>query len=324
MIIDTHCHFLPRHFLEGLSSDGFSIVNDGGSEFLHHGNRLLGPLMPRMNDLSVLIEDTERQGFDIRALCTGSWLFCYWAEPAVGARFSRSYNETIAGIAADHAQFAALGTVPLQDIDLAIAELRHGVEELGFKGFAVCTNVNGVYFDHPRFAPFFEAAQDLDVTLFMHPDNVAGVERLDDYRLVQMIGNPHEAALSLVRIICGGVLDRYPRLKLCAVQAGGSIAYLIGRIDHTWNVHEEASRNIPEQPPSAYLERVYYDSITYVPLPLETLLAHVPPTQIVVGSDYPWHMGEPVAAQSVLALEGIDDATRELMLSGNAARLLGL
>jgi aminocarboxymuconate-semialdehyde decarboxylase len=190
------------------------------------------------------------------------------------------------------------------------------------KGVATNTHVNRRYFDHPSLWPFLEAAADLDVPVFFHPSDVVGVDRMDRFHLIQMIGNPHDATFALVRTILGGVLDRIPHAKLCFVQVGGSLPAVIGRIDHTWQVREEARENT-ERPPSEYLPRLFYDSIAHSPEPIEILLRHVPDTQILMGSDYPWDMGE-IPGESIRALPGASPTARARMLGGNAAGLLRL
>jgi aminocarboxymuconate-semialdehyde decarboxylase len=323
VIVDVHRHFVPRDLVE--SFEGFRAVDDAvWPEVLYHRDRHLGPLLPRINDLSLVLEDMDRTGVDVSALCNASWLFCYWSSPSMGARFAREFNDRLAAQVAKHpTRLVGLATVPLQDVDMAIAELRRAVEELDFRGVAVGTNVNGRYFDDPSLLPFLEAAQDLDVPVFFHPDNVAGHDRLDRYRLIQMLGNPHEAALALVRVILGGVMDRLPRIKMCFPQAGGSAPLLLGRIDHTWRVRPEAHAHVAA-PPSEYLRRLFFDSIAHSPEPLEMLLRHVSADQVVVGTDYPWDMGEPEAGQSVKQLSSLTDAQRRRILGGNAAQLLKL
>lgn len=321
-LVDVHCHFVPRDFLE--SFDGFSLVpDDVWPEVLRYGERVLGPVIPRLFDAGVLREDMDRFGVDVRAICTASWLFCYWAEPELGERYARAMNDRLAAAAASSPdRLVALATVPLQDVDRAVAELRRAVGDLGMRGVTVGTNVNGRYFDDPSLFPFLEAAAELDVPVFFHPDNVAGEDRLQQYKLVQMLGNPHEATISLVRALLGGVLERLPTLKLVFPQAGGSLPTLLGRIDHAWHVREEAHANTPK-PPSEYIKQCWFDSITHGPEPLESLLRHVSTDQVVLGSDYPWDMGEPVPAGSVRALD-IDDTAKAKILGGNAAALLKL
>lgn len=321
-LVDVHCHFVPRDFLE--TFPGFRLVPDTTwPEMLYHDARPLGPVIPRLTDAAVLREDMERFGVDVRAICTASWLFCYWADPVLGERFARALNDRLAAEAADAPdRLVALATVPLQDTDRAVAELERAVRELGMRGVTVGTNVGGRYFDDAQLFPFLEAARDLDVTVFCHPDAVAGEERLGPYKLVQMLGNPHEAAIALVRTLLGGVLERLPGLRLVFPQAGGSLPALLGRIDHAWKVRVEASSNTTV-PPSEYVRRCYFDSITHGPEPLEILLRHVPAERILLGSDYPWDMGEPVPAGSVRALD-IDDGAKRRILGANAAELLGL
>ncbi|TDC52779.1 amidohydrolase [Jiangella ureilytica] len=321
-VVDIHAHFVPPRLLTAI--DGFELRKDSvWPEQLFHNGRPLGPVIPRLTELDLVLDDMDRTGVDVRVLCTASWLFCYWAEPDLGMRFARTANDALAEAVAAHPdRLAGLATVPLQDVPAAIDELRRAVGELGMRGVAVGTNINGRYFDDPELFPFLAAARELDVPVFFHPDNVAGEDRLGPYKLVQMIGNPHEATLSLVRLLLSGVLARLPGLKVSFPQAGGSIAYLTGRIDHAWQVRPEAHAHT-DRPPSTFLAECHFDTITHSTVPLEILLRHVPPAQLLLGSDYPWDMGEAVPGRYVRELN-LDPTDQAAVLGGNAARLLGL
>lgn len=322
-VVDVHCHYVAADLIE--SFGGLRLVEDESwPHMLVRGERRLGPITPRLIDSALLLEDMDRSGVDIRVLCTASWLFFYWAEASLGERFSRTMNERIAReVEAHPRRLSGLATVPLQDTDRAIAELERAVKDLGLRGVSLGTNVEGRYFDDPSLFPFLEAAQDLDVPLFFHPTNVAGEERLGAYSLVQMLGNPHETALSLTRLILGGVLERLPNLNVCFPHAGGSIAMLLGRIDHAWRVRTEAHIATPH-PPSEYIQRCYFDSISHSRESLDLLLRYVPVNRVLLGSDYPWDMGDTEPVRSLPFLASLDAGSRAMVLGGNAVELLKL
>lgn len=323
MIVDIHTHFVARELFEGL--DGFQVASDSAS-----GDRLLfdgrqrGNLVPRLTTPSILLEDMDQHGIDVRAVLTASWLMGYWLDSRQGEQFCRRTNDTLAELVASYPQrLVGLAAVPLQDPDLAIRELRRAVEELGLRGVAVGTNVNGRYYDEDTIFPFLEAVQDLDVPIFFHPDNVAGADRVGKYYLRLLLGNPQEATISLAHLVLGGVLERLPRLKPVVTMGGGSLTALLGRIEHGWRTRPEA-RAKTSRPPREYLKQVYFDTICHATEPLELLLRVIPPSQILFGNDYPWDMGEPVPGTSVRECPGLTEADRAAIMGGTAAKLLKL
>ena len=318
--VDVHAHHVSRDLL--LVDKRFNARRDATwGESLYFDDRFLGPLIPRLTELSLMIEDMDAARITHRLCCTASWLNCYWAEPELGQALCRAINETIArGVAEHPGRLTGLATLPLQDVERAVAELRYGVQTLGLAGASAGTNVNGVYFDDPRFDPFFQCLEELDVPLFFHPDDVAGADRMRDYWLVRLLGNPHEAALSLSRIILGGVLERHPRLKLCFPMGGGSISQLLGRVIHGWQMRPEARVRAPRRP-DEYLRRCYFDTILHSEVSLEFLLRTVPPEHVVMGSDYPWDMGQ-AQPRSFIEASGLPAETQQAVLGGNIGRLL--
>ena len=318
--IDVHAHHLPRQVLE--IDQRFASSRDArGLEWLYFEGRRLGPLTPKLTDLGLMLEDQSNSRLTRRLCCTASWLTGYWADSKLGQRLSRTINEAIAEATRDHpGQLLGLATVPLQDSKLAIAELAYAVSELGLVGAAVGTNVNGAYFDDPRFDGFLEAAQELDVPLFFHPNDVAGWERQREYALIQLLGNPHEACLSLVRMILGGTLERFPRLKPCFPMGGGSVGLLLGRLSHGWRVREEARVKAPK-PPEEYLDRIYFDTVLHSAKSLELVLEVISPDRLVLGTDYPWEMGQQGAVE-LIEHSRLSPDQRRAVLAGNAQRLL--
>ncbi len=271
-----------------------------------------------------MIENMERCGLSHRICCTASWLGFYWTEPEMGRFLARATNEGIASALARYPnRLLGLATVPLQDVEGAVEELRHAIGVLGLAGVAVGTNVNGAYFDDPRFDPFFEVVQELEVPVFFHPDEVAGRERMGDYWLTRLLGNPHEAALSLSRVILGGVLERFPRLRLCFPLGGGTFAYLLGRIEHGWRVRPEARVKAPKRP-LTYLGRCYFDTIVHSQASFEFLVRTVPVSNLVLGSDYPWDMGDPDPRRLVEVAANLTPSQRADVLGRNVERLLGI
>ena len=319
--VDVHCHHVSRA-LADVDRGFVARSDDTWGEALFFHDRYVGPLTPRLTDIDLTILDMESARLSHRLCCTASWLTCYWAEPSLGRTITRATNETMARDVAKHpTRLLGLASLPLQDVEGAIAELTYATATLGMVGVALGTNVNGVYFDHPQFEPLFAAIQELNVPIFFHPDEVLGEERLKDYWLIRLIGNPHEAASALAHLIFGGVLERYPDLKVCFPMGGGSFAHLLGRITRDWSVTPGAQSRT-SLPPREYLERCYFDTVVHSPSSFEFLLKFVSPSHLVLGSDYPWDMGlaEPrrlIEESSLSAEEGRG------VLAGNIGDLLG-
>ena len=320
LAVDVHAHHVSRDLLK-VDRRFTSHRDSTWGESLHFENRYLGPLIPRLTDLSLSLQDMDQGAISHRLCCSASWLTCYWAEPELGRYIARAINESLADAVGKHKdRLAALATLPLQDVDGSVEELRYAYHRLGIRGASAGTNVNGVYFDDPRFEPLFDALEELDMPLFLHPDEVAGQDRLKDYWLVRLIGNPHEATISLSRMILGGVLERHPKLKVCFPMGGGSVTQLLGRINHGWSVRPEARVHAP-RPPAEYLRNCFFDTILHSDLSLRFLLEVVPPEQVVLGSDYPWDMGQ-ANARAFVENSGISEKDRQLVLSANVSRLI--
>jgi aminocarboxymuconate-semialdehyde decarboxylase len=320
--VDVHAHYVPREMVR--VDHRFAVKADAvWGEALYFDDAYLGPMPARLTELSLLLEDMAATGVSQRLCCTASWMTFYGADAGLGRAVARANNEQLAAAVAAHpGRLLGLAATPLQDVDSAVAELVHAVERLGLSGVAVGTSVNGDYYDHPRFRPFFAAVEELAVPVFFHPDDVAGGERLDDFYLGRLIGNPHEATLSLARIILGGVLEQFPGLKLCFPMGGGSIAYLLGRIRHGWEVRPEAKVQAPKSP-DEYLRQCYFDTVLHSQEAFDFLVSVVPPEQLVMGSDYSWDMGLEYPRQAIEASAAITAEQKRGVLSGNIERLLG-
>ncbi|MGH9088874.1 MAG: amidohydrolase family protein [Acidimicrobiales bacterium] len=318
--VDVHCHYVSRELLT--ADDRLQLRTQQGRTELFYLDRPLGPVTPELTSLEALREDMERARLSRRLLCTASWLTFYWLDAAAAQAIVRSTNDGLARAAfEDPAHLSALASLPLQDVDAAIAEADRVATELDVAGLAIGTNVAGVYLDDERFDPLFEAVQDLELPVFFHPDNVGGIASLDGYSLRWLVGNPQEVATCMARILLGGVLERYPRLKLCFSLGGGGISQLIGRLDHGWRMREE-SRARTTLPPSTLLRRCYVDSIVHSETSLKQVLRVLPAENVVLGSDWPWDMGTSDPRARIVGTTGLAPGDAAAILSGNARRLV--
>ena len=278
----------------------------------------------RFTDVATRLRDMDRMGIDVQALSPAPAQYYYYAEPGFGLELAREVNDSIAGmVAANPQRFVGLGTVPLQDPKLAVRELERCVRKLGFRGLEIGTNVNGMDLADPRLKldRFFAKAQELDVVLFMHPMGFTHADRLTDHYFNNIIGNPLESTLAVSHLIFGGVLDRHPKLKFCVAHGGGYLPHYHARMDHGWKARPDA-RTVLKKKPSSYLKKFFYDTITFDAGLLENLIERVGARQVMLGSDYPFDMGDDDPVGLVEGLRGLDEADRARILGGNAARLL--
>jgi aminocarboxymuconate-semialdehyde decarboxylase len=223
-----------------------------------------------------------------------------------------------------------MAAVPIQEPARAAKVLEHAVTRLGFRGAYIATNVNHHYYDSETFDPFWAKAQELDVLVFMHPDNPAGTELMGSYGLRLVCGNPADTTLSLGLLIYSGVLDRFPNLKLCACHGGGFFPYHVSRFDREFVTGQQAIRRAgrPDSPkckalPSAYFKNLYFDTLVYDVETLDFLRCKVGADHMMLGTDFPYVLGDWECVDKVEALR-CSDAEKQAILEGNARKLLKL
>ena len=277
----------------------------------------------KMHDFDENIADLEAAGMDMGVLQPTQTMFFYWAESPAAAELTRMVNEYTAREVRKHAaHFLGLATIPLQDVDLAVKELTYAVKELGLKGVVTGSNVNGHGFDEQQFLPFFEAVEALDVPIFIHPNDPAGIERVKGYYLANFLSYPLESAIFATQLVFGGVLDRYPGLKICLSHAGGVLPFLLGRLEHGQAVRPEAQAHC-QHPFPHYLKNFYVDTITFRPDTLRFVLEVMPAGHVFMGTDYPYDMADTDPVGSVAA--AVTDETQRARICGeNISAVLGL
>ncbi len=322
MIVDLHSHYFPLDAVRDLA-DGPLPAGERPDDSVHlsvGGHDLT--LLPQLVRLDAQLADLHRQGLARRALQVPPFTALYELPPALGVEWSRRLNDGIAAAARSHPEaFIGFATVPLQDVGAAVAELDRAIGTLGLRGVEILTNINGAGLDTPALDPFWAAAERLDVPILVHPNNVAGGERMDGYYLRNLIGNPSETGLAGARLLFGGVLERYPRLRIILSHGGGTLAHLRGRLGHGFGVRPEARERADD--PLAHLNRLFYDTIVFDPLILRNLVALVGASQVVLGSDYPFDMAED-APVTFVREAGLAAADRDAILNAADRLVPGL
>jgi aminocarboxymuconate-semialdehyde decarboxylase len=326
MTIDVHTHFVPPEFVAdaraGCAIDAIGLDRRDGTEWLIHPQGYQYPLSPEFFDLEARLRQMDSLGVDASVLSLTPTLFLYWLDAAAAGDFCRLANDSIAAFGALSDRLHGVATVPLQDPDAAVVELRRAVLELGLRGVQIGTTVEGTPLDDRRFEPFFTAAAELGVPVILHPYYVGTRPNLGDFYMTNLTGNPLETCIAASRMILSGCLDRHPTLKVVLVHGGGFMPYQIGRLDHGFRVRQE-SREAIAFPPSTYLRRFWYDTITHASTPLSFLVDLVGSDRVMFGSDLPFDMAD-VHFQKYFAEAAFEPASLDAITSGNATALFHL
>lgn len=326
-VVDIHCHALSLEAEKmattfGLDSVG-STLRFASEASQETARRQRVAVAAKLTTLESRLTVMDAAGIDIQVVSPVPNQYYYDAPADAGQALARQVNESICALVARAPnRLVGLATVPLQSVELAIKELHHAVKELGMRGVEIGTNVAGTDLDHDTLAPFFRAAEELGVLVFLHPAGFTGAERLKEYYLNNVIGNPLDSTVALSRLIFGGVLERHKSLKICVAHGGGYLPSYFGRTEHAWSARPECRACLQESPRES-LRRVHFDTLVHdIPL-LQYLIEAHGAERLLMGSDYPYDMGDedPIATIGKLRLS---DADKDLLLGGNAARLLDL
>lgn len=327
--IDIHSHVVPEHFPAYL---GHMVPSDwpamAPAHACHRHVMISGKVYRTVNErcwsTTRRIEDLPAMGLSLQAISPMPELLSYWMAPADAAVLLRYINEQMAAMVAESSgRLCALGAVPLQDMDLALAELDYVIDKLGFAGVEIGSNINGKPPGAPEFAPFFEAAQEKGAAVFVHALRPAGKERLvGPPQLQQALGYPTDVGLAAASVLTSNLIERYPRLRIAFSHGGGTLASLLPRLEQARRVFPALREAMPCGP-AEQARRLYYDTLVFDTPTLQHLLASFGPEQLMIGTDYPFafHEARPLAAIDAACA---DPALRAQLATHNAERFLGL
>ena len=326
--VDIHCHYANPAIaakVAHLNASQFEPSGVFANALTREVNvKQMRDRGPKLSTIEVRLKDMDRMGIDIQAVCPAPNQCIYWSEPDFGRELARMANERLAEIVATWPErFVAMGTVPLQNADLAVAELEHCVQKLGMRGVEILPNVNGKDLTDPSLGleKFFAKAQELDIVIFMHPLGYTQGERLLDHYFNNVIGNPLETTVAASHLIFDGVMDRNPKLKVVLPHAGGYLAHYWARMDHAHRARSDC-RTIIRKAPSSYLKKFYFDTITFDTEMLRHLIDKYGPSHVVLGTDYPFDMGMENPVKFIESVPRLARADKDRIMGGNAARLL--
>ena len=306
----------------GAGFDGLRAERSGGTEWLVHRQGFRWPVPPVFYDAQARLASMDERGISHAVLSIAPQLFMYWADGSEAAGFCRAANDDLAAFAAGSGgRVSAVATLPLQDPAAAAAELRRAVTELGMCGAEIGPHAEGTPLDDPALRPVLAAAAGLRVPLIVHPYYVAPSPGLEDFYLTNLIGNPLATTVCAARLIFCGVLDELAGLRLVLMHGGGYLPYQIGRLDHGYRVRAEARGCA--HPPSAYLGRFWFDTVTHAPRPLRFLADTAGADHVVYGTDFPFDMAAGPLQEQIEGT-GLSEEEIAAIASVNADRLFRL
>ncbi|HUF95104.1 MAG TPA: amidohydrolase family protein [Acidimicrobiia bacterium] len=327
-VIDIHCHreCSPAAALVNPEAErlGKKPLRFGSELTKEVNRRQLEALRPKMESTEERISDMDAMGVDVQALSVSPYHMFFWAEGELGDEAFRIINDDLAELVDSHPdRFTGLGAVPLQNPGNAVIELRRCIEDLGFGGIETSTHVEGEELTSSRFEPFWETAEELGAVIFIHPTGFTDPARFTEHYFFNTIGHPLEETICAGRLIFDGVMERHPDLKIVFAHGGGFLPAYAGRFDHAYHAREDVRHGLP-RPPSEYLSMFYFDTMVFEPDQLGFLIDKYGADRILLGTDYPYDMGESDPLGLIKSVSGLSSHDIELIAGGNAARLLGL
>jgi aminocarboxymuconate-semialdehyde decarboxylase len=327
--IDVHAHVVPHDFPACL---GNALPPDWPSmapaQACHRHVMISGKVYRTVSEgawsPSRRIEDMDTMGLSHQAISPMPELLSYWMVPGAASQLLRYLNEQIAEMAAlSGGRLVGMGAVPLQDLDLALAELDYIVDKLGFRAVEIGSNVNGKPVGSPEFEPFFAACADKGVAVFVHALKPAGTERLvGPANLVQALAYPTDVGLAAASVLTSNLMLRYPTLKIAFSHGGGTLAMLLPRLEQARTAFPALKDAMPASP-SEQARSLYYDALVFDAPTLDFLLARFGAGQLMIGTDYPFAFRDKQPVNSIHAAVA-DPSVREQLITHNAARFLGI
>lgn len=325
MIIDFHNHFYPKAYLDALEhgrTNVWVVQGEQGDKRLvmHNFDNLLAR---EHHDIEARIAALDNYGVDMQCL-TMTIPGVHVEEPTTGIQMAQLVNNGFASAIARYPKrFTALAVLPLHDPAASVVELERAITQLGLKGGTLFSHVNGILPDDPRFFPLYEKAIELDVPLWMHPTVPQTPNAMSDYNIVVIAGFLQETTVAVCRLVYGGVLQRFPTLKLVLSQMGGTIPFIAERIERGYHVYD-ACRTVLTKPPMEQLKHLYLDTTPFSNNAIMVAANFAGVDKILMGSDFPHEIGDLPGALDTIRQLPLSEADKQKILGGNAQKLLKL
>jgi aminocarboxymuconate-semialdehyde decarboxylase len=324
--IDTHAHYFPQTYLDLVAKHGprvgASVVEANGLTFIQVGlNLRTGPIERGFIDLDLRLKMMDAQGIGMHALSLTQPMV-YWADDDLGVQLCIAYNDAISAAHKAHPdRFIGFACLPMQNPKLALEELERAAKLPGIKGVYLATAIRDRELSDRSFFPIYARCEALGLAIFLHPMMINN-ERMKQFYLINICGNPFDTALAACHLIFGGVLDAFPKLEISLPHAGGALPILRGRMDRGFVIRAEC-KHLP-RPPSEYLKRFTYDTISYNEEILDYLVKLVGADRIMAGSDYCFDIAYEEPVKFVQGVKSLSSEQKQQILWGNAAKLLRL
>ena len=322
MTFDVHAHVVVPEIIGDEPWRPRVYRDEAGAQVVEIGGRQIRAAVGEFVDIERIMAAQDEAGVDRVLLSPWVPLLYYEAEPDEGLRRARIQNEGLARLVGEHPErVAAIGALPLQDPELAADELRALMEDGVLRGVEVAASVRGVYLGDDRFEPFWDAAEATGALVFVHP-TTRGFDSpaFEDYYLWNTVGNPLETATTAAHMVMAGVMERHPGLRVLLAHGGGALLAVRGRLRHAHQFQPQARSRLRESPDDS-VRRFYFDTLTHDPALLRALIDFAGPDRVLLGSDYPFDMGDARQVDTVRALELPPDVEAAI-LGGNAEHLL--
>ena len=339
--VDFHTHILPKHLPDFAARYGYggfiSLDHDqgkvsvpGNAQIVKDG-RSYKEVPPGLWDMTTRLDEMDRDGIDVQVVCTMPAMFSYWAKADDTADLARILNNDMAKEMSKHPKrFIGLGTLPMQAPELAVEELRRCVKDLGFAGVQIGSHINEWSLDAVELVPFWEAAEDLGACVFVHPWDMTVTKRDKKYMMPWLVGMPADTTQAIVSVVLGGVLEKFPKLKLCFAHGAGAFPYTAGRVQQGYDAVPGLCATDSSYPPDWYKGKFFADSLVHSVGAMKLLVSELGEDQVIFGTDYPFHLGETTGSakgvfpgRTIESTESLSDDAKSKIYSGNALRFLG-
>jgi aminocarboxymuconate-semialdehyde decarboxylase len=323
--VDVHAHVIVPEITRDAGAEPWRprvFRDDAGAQVVEMGGKQIRAAVQEFVDVEGILAAQDEAGVDRVLLCPWVPLLYYDAEPDEGLARARVQNDALAGLVRERPdRVAALGALPLQHPELAAEELRRIMADGILRGAELAASVRGVFLGDDRFEPLWEAAEQTGALVFVHP-TTRGFDSpaFQDYYLWNTVGNPLETAATAAHMVVAGVMERHPGLRVLLAHGGGALMAVRGRMRHAHGFQPQARARLSESPEDS-IRRLYFDTLTHDDALLRALIEYVGHEHVLLGSDYPFDMGDARHVSTVQAL-GLDPDVEARILAGNAEELL--